>query len=648
MQIKGLCGVTLLALVLGGSSLWAASGNPGLYTLDADFDQGTMVNVNHEEVADQLQLDSQPTPFEFIWVAASSRGTIVKIDTVTGQVLGEYWSAPAGRGRNPSRTTVDGNGNVWSGNRDEAAGNSGSAVKIGLLENGQCVDRNSNGVIDTSTGLGDIRPWPDLTDGAGGPGPGQNGLIEDAADECILVFQRLPGAPNVRHVSVDANNDVWVGGYPFVPTLFYQLDGDNGALLASFSAATFGCGGYGGLMDGNGVLWSASISQSKLLRYDPATQVGGCILASQSYGLGIDSNGFVWNALWTNNQILKISPAGVIQPGFPKPTGGSASRGVVATADSDIWVANSGSNTVSRLANNGVLLATVLVGSQPTGVAVDAAGKVWVTNLSSDDVMRINPATNAVDLTVNLGAGAGPYNYSDMTGSTLIAPPNTGTWTVVHDSGIDGAVWGFITWNGETPGDSLLSVTAASSSDGTVFGPTEVVSNGVDLGVADGRYLKVAVTFQRATTGESPVLFDLTILANRPPDCFQAVADPALIWPPNHRFVPVGIAGVSDPDGDPVTVTVTAIFQDEPVDSYGDGRFTPDGLGTGTTLAEVRAERAGTRKVPGDGRFYHIFFTATDPYDFTCDGEVRVAVPHDQAKAPVDGGPLYDSTAMSP
>ena len=134
-----------LALTLS-SILNASPGNPGVYTLDADFDEGTLVNVNHDPPNnDQLQLDSVATPFEFIWVAASARGTIIKIDTVTGAILGEYHSAPEGRGLNPSRTTVDGNGNVWSGNRDEVDENKGSAVKIGLEENGQCVDRNTNG-----------------------------------------------------------------------------------------------------------------------------------------------------------------------------------------------------------------------------------------------------------------------------------------------------------------------------------------------------------------------------------------------------------------------------------------------------------------------------------------------------------------------
>ncbi|MCU0503409.1 MAG: hypothetical protein MUC51_16935 [Anaerolineae bacterium] len=636
---------TILALALmlaaGGLNASAAAGNPGVYTLDADFDQGTLVNVNHNAPDNnQLQLDSEATPFDFIWVAASARGTVVRIDTQNGAILGEYLSAPDGRARNPSRTTVDGNGNVWTANRDESAGNSGSALKIGLLENGQCVDRNGDGDIDTSTGLGDIKPWPNI----GGADDG--GGVTTAEDECILVYQRLPNAPNARHVSVDGSNNVWVGGYPYFPTTFHKLNGVTGAIMASFAPD---CGGYGGLIDGSNVLWSAAISQNQLLRYDLATNTGTCISVAQSYGLGIDVNGYIWNAMWGNNTVAKISPAGAIQPGFPVLTGGSASRGVVVTAsDNHIWIANSYSNDVSRLDNNGVLQATVPVGNQPTGVAVDRAGKVWVTNLGSDNAMRIDPATNGVDMTVSLGPGAGPYNYSDMTGSTLIAPPNTGTWTVVHDSGILDAIWGLVTWNADTPGDSSLQVYAASSTDGVTFSAEESVTDGADLSVPDGQYLRVRVQFNRASTGESPILYDLTILANRPPDCGNAAPSVSMLWPPNHKWVPVSVGGVTDPDGDAVTILFTSIRQDEPVDTYGDGRYTPDGMGVGEGTVQLRAERAGTAKVPGNGRVYTLTFTATDPYGLTCDGTVQVGVPHNVGRPPIDDGPNYDSTALTP
>ena len=110
--------------------------------------------------------------------------------------------------------------------------------------------------------------------------------------------------------------------------------------------------------------------------------------------------------------------------------------------------------------------------------------------------------------------------------------------------------------------------------------------------------------------------------------------------------VAVNVLGVTDPDGDPVSITIDSIYQDEPVDTFGDGSFTPDGQGAGTDTAEVRAERAGTEEVPGNGRVYHIGFSASDGHG-VCSGEVMVGVPHDEKDDPVNDGALYDSTAST-
>lgn len=135
-------------------------------------------------------------------------------------------------------------------------------------------------------------------------------------------------------------------------------------------------------------------------------------------------------------------------------------------------------------------------------------------------------------------------------------------------------------------------------------------------------------------------------IENEPPDCSGAASSIALLWPPNHQFVPVNVVDVTDPDGDAVSITVDAIAQDEPVKALGGGNTCPDGVGVGTDTAEVRAERAGTKKVPGDGRVYHIAFTADDGQGGTCTGEVLVCVPHDQGQGVgcVDQGPLFNST----
>jgi len=129
-----------------------------------------------------------------------------------------------------------------------------------------------------------------------------------------------------------------------------------------------------------------------------------------------------------------------------------------------------------------------------------------------------------------------------------------------------------------------------------------------------------------------------------PPNCNNAVPSVAEIWPPRHEWVDIEILDVNDPDGDPVSITITGITQDEPVAGHGSGRTSPDGMGVGTSLAHVRAERSGQS---GSCRVYEISFEADDGTGNTCNGSVKVCVPHDQEQGHecVDDGQLYDSTA---
>jgi len=141
------------------------------------------------------------------------------------------------------------------------------------------------------------------------------------------------------------------------------------------------------------------------------------------------------------------------------------------------------------------------------------------------------------------------------------------------------------------------------------------------------------------------VLNGTVVNTNRPPDCSNAVACQSTLWPPNHTYHEIEICGVTDPDGDPVTITATSVTQDEPVNGRGDGNTCPDARIVGG-LASVRAERTGTPAVPGNGRVYVISFTATDSGGASCNGTVTVCVPHDMADADlacVDDGQSYNS-----
>src|SRR5262245_55954606 len=279
-----------------------AMGQSRTFTTDTDFDAGVLEQVNHSLAHDQLQLDVSYENFSFLWIPNSSRGTLARVDARTGAVLGEYRTAPLGRSRNASRTAIDAMGNVWTANRSEAATNRGSVVEIGLVLGGTrvtkrpdgsivadplggylappfklctAVDRNGDGLIRTSRGLGDVLAWPDVTDGEGGA----DGLVQDAEDECILVFQRT-SAPGATHVSLDGHGHVWVGAYP--SGVFDVLDATSGAVQGTLSLAN---GGFGGVIDAQGVLWSSSPTRSSLLRYDTVAGSTMSIAVLQSSGV---------------------------------------------------------------------------------------------------------------------------------------------------------------------------------------------------------------------------------------------------------------------------------------------------------------------------------------------------------------------------
>ena len=225
------------------------------------------------------------------------------------------------------------------------------------------------------------------------------------------------------------------------------------------------------------------------------------------------------------------------------------------------------------------VVATVPVGSFPLGVFITADGAfAYVTNILGSSVSIINTATNSVVATVPVGAFPRGVAFTPDGASAYVTNFN----------------------------DNTISVIATATQTVTATFPA----------------------------GSRP--WGIAIAGMPQPSCTNAVASPSLLWPPNHKLVPISILGVTNPGGGAVTITVTSIFQDEPVTGG------PDGTGVGTSTASVRAERDGG----GDGRVYHISFKATNAGGASCTGAVTVGVPHDQGHngGPVDEGALYDST----
>lgn len=131
---------------------------------------------------------------------------------------------------------------------------------------------------------------------------------------------------------------------------------------------------------------------------------------------------------------------------------------------------------------------------------------------------------------------------------------------------------------------------------------------------------------------------------NDPPTCDLAVASPDRLWPPDLKMVQVELVGVTDEDPvyNTVTLQVTGVSQDEPVNGLGDGDFSPDAVIQSRAPADsvlIRAERSGT----GNGRVYIVNFVADDGFE-SCTGQVSVSVPHSLKSTAVDDGQTHDST----
>jgi len=482
------------------------------YTVDADFDEGILTNVNYDIVQDQLQLnEGENVVLPFIWVPNQGEGTVSKVDTETGKELGRYRVNPSA-GCSPSRTTVDLNGNCWVGCRD-----AGTVVKIGLSEAGAYDDRNGDGIMQTSQDLdndGDIQgaeilPWGE--------------------DECVLFeVVLIPGkkgtyipgdytlgyssVPGPRGLAIDASNNLWAGCLGTQE--YHYINGATGAIVNEYSCASYGHSPYGAVIDGNGILWSSGNGGANILKLDPSTSPPTMTKISMTwwvYGLGLDYSNHLFASGWSDSKLHRLdTTTAAIQWQKAGPYQG---RGVAVTSDNNVWVASTNDDKIYRYDNDGNLLtpAGIPCGNGPTGVAVDAAGKVWACNLYDDTIRRIDPTTNTVDLTKSILGSGGHYSYSDMTG--IISQTITtkiGTWEVVYDAGAP-AIFDMITWNDFVPTDTSIKVEVASSSDGVTWSSWEIATNGGALSVPNGQYLKIKVTFQITSGDVSPILYDLTI-----------------------------------------------------------------------------------------------------------------------------------------
>lgn len=120
-----------------------------------------------------------------------------------------------------------------------------------------------------------------------------------------------------------------------------------------------------------------------------------------------------------------------------------------------------------------------------------------------------------------------------------------------------------------------------------------------------------------------------TVIDVDPPTIDDVAPSQSVLWPPNHRMVPIDIAvQVSDACDSAVQCSIDSVTSNQPINGIGDGNTEPDWAFAGPLTVELRAERAG----PLAARIYTLDVHCADAAGNLSTTTTTVSVPHDQRR----------------
>lgn len=549
------------------------------WTTDNDFIEGSPMGLNHGPDQwnndsnsgqgaphDQLKMTFPGSTYPFIWVpnhkdssislVATSTTTFNGHSLVAGTEYGRYKTSPQNPNGtvigDPSRTTVDLDGNCWVANRG-----CDTVVKI--------INRFVNPIVDISNPPNGIQTSTDASHLAWGKDDAVVWEVDLGATQGIFRpgnqdLSTYTNTQGLRSASIDRNNCVWVGGR-YSQNVYHIIYNETGQPQI---AQTINTGGrpYGSVIDKCGFIYIQD--RFGITRIDPddysksfmfyPKDIGGYGIAldpeipdtlfttgfkttgSGSNGQSAQGNpeaGSIWKVYswktssWSNNtELVKLDESydSVAQetneiPGF---------RGLTLSNGS-IWVAGCQDHQIRRYNSVNLSEAPVYLPTEsnilPSGVAVDSDGHCWIIGIDSNLTYeyKYNASFHSIELIGNAHSvgpsddAKGHYAYSDLTGlmANSIAAQH-GRWSAIQDSGCEDAIW-TISWNDLTPEHTSIEYYAQLSPDGNIWSAEEQILSSGSTVPGSGRYIRITVKMTSTPDCKtniddfpSPILYDIT------------------------------------------------------------------------------------------------------------------------------------------
>jgi hypothetical protein len=516
------------------------------------FSEEGQRGVEFDAASGGLLVRAESRRADYLWVPNVNESTLSKWDATMAREIARYRvGIAAGECRGqcchangcnmPSRVVVDGFGDVYAANR--GFGMQGTVTKI-AADQRDCVDRNGNGMIDTSTGPMDVRPFDQ--------------------DECVLWTANV-GAPNVilRSIAVDRGDEMFPQGYPWVGSCadasfgsaanagLFKLNPRTGALIRT---APMGRCAYGAVVTADGTLWEHALGEGIIPVNVTSGEVGalvpepvvGSTLRPQcnaantwerSYGITADARGRVWLSGSLCSDVIGYDPAMRAWSRMPAhqyagvPYGTFVGSGVTVDPSNRVWAPMSGNpfrlfsfDSDAFVPNGLIPQAAVTVHSiarawGSSAIGADRSGMLWVATSDPGPLLRYNPMTRAAD------TFDGPnrvYTYTDFTGAVRRLVIGTGTYTDLYMA-CPGALWAELRWDATLPmGTSLVfnvqfaetlvglgsAMPIALATTARDTSPVDIQTKLRELMMTNpGRFARLTVTFNPSTSPvASPVL----------------------------------------------------------------------------------------------------------------------------------------------